>query len=90
MALVKARLNLSLKFNDFVKGKGKGLNILLQYGFLYTDSLYNGLTYKSGPLRVGKTFTIKAVFKHLKRPLYLISFSFLYLVKYKLNRLDLY
>ncbi len=29
MALVEARLDLSLEFNDFVEGKGKGLNILL-------------------------------------------------------------
>jgi hypothetical protein len=30
MALVEARLDLSLEFDDFVEGKGKGLNILLQ------------------------------------------------------------
>lgn len=90
MALVKARLDLSLEFNDFVKGKGKGLNILLQYGFLYTDSLYNGLIYKSGPPGVGKTFTAEAVSEHLKRPLYSVGFSFLYPAKRKPNRPDLY
>jgi hypothetical protein len=31
MALVKARLNPSVAFNDFVAGKGKGLIMLLQY-----------------------------------------------------------
>jgi hypothetical protein len=90
MALVEARLDLSLEFDDFVEGKGKGLNILLQYGFLYTDSLHNGLTYKSGPPGVGKTFTAEAVSEHLKRPLYSVGFSFLYLAKHKPNRLDLY
>tara|TARA_R110002060_G_scaffold23625_2_gene32090 strand:+ start:173 stop:451 length:279 start_codon:yes stop_codon:yes gene_type:complete len=32
MALVEARLNPSMVFDDFVAGKGKGLNMLLQYG----------------------------------------------------------
>jgi hypothetical protein len=31
MALVKARLDLSVAFDDFVAGKGKGLIMLLQY-----------------------------------------------------------
>jgi hypothetical protein len=31
MALVKARLNPSVAFDDFVAGKGRGLIMLLQY-----------------------------------------------------------
>jgi hypothetical protein len=34
MALVEARLDPSVVFDDFVVGKGKGLNILLQWGFI--------------------------------------------------------
>jgi hypothetical protein len=33
MALVEARLNPSVAFDDFVAGKGKGLIMLLQYDF---------------------------------------------------------
>jgi hypothetical protein len=33
MALVEARLNLNIAFDDFVAGKGKGFIILLQYDF---------------------------------------------------------
>lgn len=29
MALIEARLDLSVAFDDFVAGKGKGINILL-------------------------------------------------------------
>ena len=32
------------------------------------------LIYKSGPLGVGKTFTVEAVSEHLKRPLYSVGF----------------
>jgi hypothetical protein len=32
MALVEARLDPSVAFDDFVAGEGKGINMLLQYG----------------------------------------------------------
>jgi hypothetical protein len=34
MALVEARLDSSVAFDDFVAGKGKGINMLLQYGLV--------------------------------------------------------
>jgi hypothetical protein len=42
MALVEARLDPSVEFDDFIVGKGKGTNILLQYGsipFIYLNML---------------------------------------------------
>jgi hypothetical protein len=42
IALVKARLNPSVEFNNFIVGKGKGTNILLQYGsipFIYLNMI---------------------------------------------------
>ncbi|KAF8847949.1 hypothetical protein BDZ45DRAFT_811180 [Acephala macrosclerotiorum] len=72
MALVEARMDRSVVFDDFVRGKGKGLIALLQYGS--TPLLLNhALTGESGPPGVGKTFTAEAVSEHLKRPLYSIS-----------------
>jgi Cdc6-like AAA superfamily ATPase len=69
MALVEARLDPSVAFDDFVAGKGKGINMLLQYGLVSLIYL-NMLTWKSGPPGVGKTLTAEAVSEHLKRPLY--------------------
>ena len=34
MALVEACLDPNVAFDDFVAGKGKGINILLQYGLI--------------------------------------------------------
>jgi Cdc6-like AAA superfamily ATPase len=64
-------------FNNVVVGKGKGLNILLQYGsvlLLYT----NVLTCESGEPGLGKTLTVEAVAKHLKQALYSVCFTFLH------------
>ncbi|CZR69933.1 uncharacterized protein PAC_19834 [Phialocephala subalpina] len=69
IALVEARMDPSVVFDDFVRGKGKSLIVLLQYGS--TPLLLNyALTSESSPLGVGKTFTVEAVSEHLKRPLY--------------------
>lgn len=77
---MEARLDPSVVFDDFVAGKGKGINILLQYcstSFIYL----NVLTEKSGPPGVGKTVTAEAVSKRLKRPLILSMFSVLHAAK---------
>jgi hypothetical protein len=34
MALMEACLDPSVAFNDFIAGKGKGINMLLQYGLV--------------------------------------------------------
>ena len=76
MALVEARLDPSVEFDDCIVGKGKGINMLLQYG--PTLLIYiNLLTWKSGPPGVGKTLTAEAVSEHLKRPLYSVSIHLL-------------
>jgi hypothetical protein len=41
MALVEARLDPSVEFDDCIVGKGKGINMLLQYG--PTSSVSNNL-----------------------------------------------
>jgi SpoVK/Ycf46/Vps4 family AAA+-type ATPase len=65
MALVEAQNDPSVVFDDVIAGKGKGLNILLQYG-----SMLIVLTYKSDKPGVGKTLTAEAVAELLKRTLY--------------------
>ena len=76
MALVEARLDPSVEFDDCIVGKGKGINMLLQYG--PTLLIYvNLLTWKSGPPGVGKTLTAEAVSEHLKRPLYSVGIHLL-------------
>jgi SpoVK/Ycf46/Vps4 family AAA+-type ATPase len=80
MAVVEARDGLcdpSLAFDDVIAGKGRGLNILLQYGsvlLLYAKVL----TYESGELGLGKTLTAEAVAEHQKRALYSVCFTFLH------------
>lgn len=74
MALVKAHLDLSVKFDDCIVKKGKGINMLLQYGPMSLIYL-NLLTWKSDPPEVEKTLTAEAVSEHLKRPLYSVRFS---------------
>jgi hypothetical protein len=80
MALVEARIDPTVVFDNFVVGKGKGLNILLSIA-LYRSFSHNTLTCKSGPPGVGKTFTAEAVSEHLKRLLYSVSIPVLYPVK---------
>lgn len=53
MALVEARLDPSVEFDDCIVGKGKGINMLLQYGPMSLIYL-NLLTWKSGPLESEK------------------------------------
>ena len=61
-------------FDDFVKGKGQGLVILLQYEFHCILFLHSHATntFYSGPARVGKTLTAKGISEFLKRPLYVV------------------
>jgi hypothetical protein len=51
MALVKAHLDLSVKFNDCIVRKRKGINMLLQYGPMLLIYL-NLLTWKVIPLKL--------------------------------------
>jgi hypothetical protein len=57
-------------FDDFIEGKGRGLNVLLQYGSSSFTPRYADMY--SGPPGVGKTLTAEALLVHLKRPLYSI------------------
>jgi AAA+ superfamily predicted ATPase len=80
MALVEARdgpSDPSMTFDDVIEGKGKGLNILLQYGsalLLYV----NVLTCESGEPGLGKTLTAEAVAEYRKKALYSVCFTFLH------------
>lgn len=79
MALVEARdgpSDSSVIFDDVITGKGRSLNILLQYGSVLL--LYaNVLTCESGELRPGETLTVEAVVEHQKQALYSVCFTFL-------------
>jgi AAA+ superfamily predicted ATPase len=69
MALVEARNDPSAVFDDVIMGKGRGLNILLQYvpsRFFMSIALIC----ESGQPGLGKTLTAEAVAEFLKRPLY--------------------
>jgi Cdc6-like AAA superfamily ATPase len=71
MALTRSRIGETANaiFDDIVKGKGRGLNILLQYGFkVAIPSIYTDMN--SGPPGVGKTLTAEAISEHFHRPLY--------------------
>ena len=59
----------TVPFDDFVAGKGRGLNVLLQYAAEVLFHLHI-LTRNSGPPGVGKTLTAEALSEHFKRPLY--------------------
>ena len=60
-------------FDDFVTGKGQGLNVLLQYVLWSRFPFTSSDTCKSGPLGVGKTLTAEGISEHLKKPLYSVS-----------------
>ena len=61
------------QFDDFVQGKGQGLNILLQYSFAVLSFYVRMLTMtSSGPPGVGKTLTTEGLAEHLKMPLYVV------------------
>jgi hypothetical protein len=60
-------------FDDFVKGKGQGLVILLQYDFYVLFLRLNSAdAFCSGPAGVGKTLTAEGISEFLKRPLYAV------------------
>ena len=60
-------------FDDFVKGKGQGLVILLQYDFYVLFPRLNSAdAFCSGPAGVGKTLTAEGISEFLKRPLYTV------------------
>ena len=77
MAVVEARdsrvyqgSSIEFEFDDIIPGKGRGLNILLQYSSPSSVSL-PALTHdQSGSPGLGKTLTAEAVSEHLKRLLY--------------------
>lgn len=73
MALVEARLDPSVEFDDCIVGKRREINMLLQYSS-YILIYLKLLTWQSGPPSVGKTLIAEAVSKHLKKPLYLVCF----------------
>lgn len=63
-------------FDDFVEGKGRGLNFLLQYVAL-CGLIFAPLTYHlSGPPGVGKTLTAEAIAESCKIPLYAVGLQF--------------
>ena len=71
MALAHSRIGeiTGATFDDVVEGKGRGLNILLQYSLKVTiPSMYADMN--SGPPGVGKTLTAEAISEHFHRPLY--------------------
>ena len=60
-------------FDDFIKGKGQGLVILLQYDFCILFLRLNPAdVFCSGPAGVGKTLTAEGISEFLKRPLYAV------------------
>jgi hypothetical protein len=60
-------------FDDFIKGKGQGLVILLQYDFYILFLHLNSAdAFRSGPAGVGKTLTAEGISEFLKRPLYAV------------------
>ena len=60
-------------FDDFVKGKGQGLVIFLQYNFYVLFFRLNSAdAFCSGPAGVGKTLTAEGISEFLKRPLYTV------------------
>ena len=64
--------------NNFVKGKGQGLIILLEYKIRHLIFFYK-LTYTfSGSPEVGKILTVKGLFKYLERSLYTVCSTLLY------------
>ena len=74
-SLAKTRLDLvpTLSFDDNIDGKGRGLNILLQYVGRNHPSIAScptSLTSPSGPPGVGKTFTVEATAERFNLPLY--------------------
>ena len=73
MALVEARFDPSVEFDDCIVGKGRGINMILQCSPCILIYLHL-LTGKSGPPGVGKTLTAEAVSEHLKKPLYSVCF----------------
>ena len=77
-SLAKTRLDLvpALPFDDIIDGKGRGLNILLQYvgrNHPTIASCLTSLTSTSGPPGVGKTFTVEATAERFNLPLYSVS-----------------
>jgi hypothetical protein len=77
MAFVEARQGgmcqaTGIEFDDIIPGKGRGLNILLQYSDLPASLAVITRTnsQSSGNPGLGKTLTAEAVSEHLKRPLY--------------------
>lgn len=80
-SLAKTRLDLvpALPFDDIIDGKGRGLNILLQYVGRNHPSIASCLisfflfTFPSGPPGVGKTFTVEATAERFNLPLYSVS-----------------
>ena len=77
-SLAKTRLDLvqTLPFDDIIDGKGRGLNILLQYvgrNHPSITSCLTSLTSPSGPPGVGKTFTVEATAERFNLPLYSVS-----------------
>ena len=77
-SLAETRLDLvpTLPFDDIIDGKGRGLNILLQYvdrDHPIIASSLTSLTSPSGPPGVGKTFTVEATAERFNLPLYSVS-----------------
>ena len=73
-ALVESqKIETDKPFDDFIKGKGQGLVILLQYDF-YILFLHLNSTdaFCSGLAGVGKTLTAEGISEFLKRPLYAV------------------
>ncbi|KAF7512280.1 hypothetical protein GJ744_001848 [Endocarpon pusillum] len=57
-------------FDDFADGKGRGLNIHLQYLALPLLCVVTADGLNSGPPGVGKTMMAEAMAEHLRVPLY--------------------
>lgn len=76
--LAKTRLDLvpTKPFDDIIDGKGRGLNILLQYvgrNHPIIASCLTSLTSPSGPPGIGKMFTVEATAERFNLPLYSVS-----------------
>lgn len=85
LAEVQTRPKPGSGFNDFVDGKGRGLNLLLQNVTWLLLSCWI-LTYnKAAPPGVGKTLTAEAVSENLMQPLYSVREPLVFLGKVSCN-----